>query len=255
MAKIHCPFCDFSCYKSEDFSSHIEKEHNDMIPPDYTPARFAYYLRTGKKSGKCVVCGAPTKWNTKTNKYNRFCEKKECKDKYREMFKKRMIHKYGKTTLLNDPEMQRKMLANRKISGVYIWSDYKHKFTYTGSYELSFLEFMDKILNFDPEDIMAPSPHNYIYKYENEDHFYIPDFFIPSLELEVEIKDGGDNKNMHPKIVAVDKVKERLKDDVMKNNHYNYIKIVNKENKKFLLYLEKAKENAFNNKKEKIIMI
>ena len=67
--------------------------------------------------------------------------------------------------------------------------------------------------------------------YENKKHFYIPDFFIPSLNLEVEIKDGDESTvgaNHHPKIMAVDRVKEALKDDVMKSNNknFNYIKIV-----------------------------
>lgn len=255
MAKIYCPYCDFSCYSADDFTSHVERKHIDMMPPSMTPAQYAFFLRTGKKAGKCVICGAPTTWNEKTNRYNRFCNKESCKKKYRDAFKKRMIGKYGKASLLNDPEQQKKMLAHRHISGEYVWRDHVHKSTYTGSYELSFLEFLDKILNYDPEDVMAPSPHTYYYIYENKKHFYIPDFFIPSLGLEIEIKDGGDNPNTHHKIVAVDKVKEDLKDDVMTHNHYDYIKIVNKENGRFLKYLSTAKYNALNHITKKIIMI
>ena len=147
------------------------------------------------------------------------------------------------------------MLANRKISGEYVWRDRVHKTTYTGSYEKSFLEFLDEVMNFDPTDIMAPSPHTYYYEYEGEKHFYIPDFFIPSLNLEIEIKDGGDNANNHPKIQAVDKVKESIKDKVMVKNEFNYIKIVNKDNKRFLDYLFKAKEQAFDRKEQKIFML
>lgn len=33
------------------------------------------------------------------------------------MFRQNMLKKYGKDTLLNDPEQQKKMLADRKISG------------------------------------------------------------------------------------------------------------------------------------------
>ena len=75
------------------------------------------------------------------------------------------------------------------------------------------------------------------------------------MELEIEIKDGGDNPNMHHKIQDVDKVKEKLKDGVMVGNHYNYLKIVNKENKKFLDYLEQAKTNAQNDVNKKIYML
>ena len=253
--RIYCKFCDYFCYTPEDFVSHLEKHHDEMIPEDMTPWQFSYYLRTGKTHGNCIVCKGKTTWNEKTHKYNRFCGKQKCYDDYREVFKKRMIGKYGKTTLLNDPEQQKKMLANRKISGEYVWRDRIHKTPYTGTYEKSFLTFLDEVMNFDPIDIIAPSPHTYYYEYEGEKHFYIPDFFIPSLDLEIEIKDGGANPNNHPKIQNVDKVKEKLKDEVMIKNQFNYIKIVDKNNKKFLDYLFKAKEQAFDDKPKKIIML
>ncbi len=253
--RIYCKYCDFFCREPEDMVSHLERKHGDYIPDNMTPWQYFYFLKTGKKAGKCVVCGKPTTWNEKTHKYNRFCNNPKCKEKYREIFKNRMIGKYGKTTLLDDPEQQRTMLANRSISGTYTWRDHVHTSQYTGSYELAFLEFLDKVMNFDPNDVMAPSPHTYWYMYEGKKHFYIPDFFIPSLELEIEIKDGGDNPNMHHKIQDVDKVKEKLKDGVMVGNHYNYLKIVNKENKKFLDYLEQAKTNAQNDVNKKIYML
>ena len=74
---------------------------------------------------------------------------------------------------------------------------------------------------------------------------------------QVEIKEPKDNQNQHPKIQAVDKVKERLKDDLMKTNAntFNYLKIVEKENSKFLKYLELAKERFVNNDTRPIVMI
>ena len=252
--RIYCKFCDFFCYEADDYVSHLEKHHDEMIPEDMTPWQFSYYLRTGKTHGNCVICKGKTSWNEKTHKYNRLCGKQKCTDAYKKIFQNRMIGKYGKTTLLNDPEQQKKMLANRKISGEYTWRDHVHKSTYTGSYEKSFLEFLDQILNFDPTDVMTPSPHTYWYEYEGKKHFYIPDMFIPSLELEIEIKDGGDNANKHPKIQAVDKVKEALKDEVMMKNQFNYIKIVNKENDKFLDFLDTAKEQVFNKVQKPIYM-
>jgi len=136
------------------------------------------------------------------------------------------------------------MLAHRKISGEYVWTD-GTKVTYTGSYEKEFLQFLDVFMNFESSDIMAPSPHTYYYTYNGEKLFYIPDFFIPSLNLEVEIKDGGDNANKHPKIQAVDKVKEKLKDEVMKTQKdYDYIKIVNKNYDNFFEYLLSQKESV-----------
>lgn len=240
---MKCHFCD---YKNNDvlaYITHLEQVHPDLIPEDMSASQFYYKLKTGKSHGKCVQCGKPTPWNEKTHKYHRFCTDPKCKAAYRELFKQRMIGVHGKITLLNEPAQQKLMLSHRSISGTYEWSDGIHKFSYTGSYELEFLKFLDLILDFDPEDIMAPSPHVYYYEFEGKKRFYIPDFFITSLRLEVEIKDGGKNPNTHPKIQAVDKVKERLKDQVMLTNKgsFNYIKITDKDHKKFLRYLDEAK--------------
>lgn len=253
---IHCKFCSRIFNEEDIYASHIAKKHPDMIPEDMVPRQFVYYLRTGKTHGSCVICKKDTSWNEKTNKYCRFCEDPKCKEIYRGQFKDRMIDKYGKTTLLDDPEQQRKMLEGRGISGSYAWSDHNphHVFKYTGSYELEFLKFLDRVMRWPPEDIMTPSPHTYYYVYESERHFYIPDVFIPSLNLEIEIKDGGSNPNMHPKIQQVDKVKEQLKDEVMqsKNVPFSYLKITDKNHKIFFSYLERAKETE---EKEKIVMI
>lgn len=255
--RIYCQFCDFWTREPDQMVSHIEKKHPEVIPPTFTPWRFFYYLKTGKKNGSCVMCHKETDWNEKSHKYNRFCNNPACKEKYKSSFNKRMISKYGKVSLIDDPEMQRKMLANRKISGIYVWRDHVHESHYTGSYEKSFLTFLDQVMEYDPNDVLSPSPHTYYYIYEGDQHFYIPDFFIPSLNLEIEIKDGGDNMNMHPKIQEVDKVKERLKDEVMKGNSssFNYLKIVNMENDKFFKYLEEAKYRTTNNIKGNIIML
>lgn len=256
MPSIKCKFCGKVFPDTDSIAAHLEKAHIDMIPPDMDSYQFYYYMKTGRTHGNCVMCKQPTSWNPKTKKYKRFCDNPKCKLAYRDMFKKRMIGTYGKITLLNDPEQQKKMLANRNISGIYTWSDGSKKLPYTGSYELSFLEFLDKIMDFPSSDVMAPSPHTYIYKYDGKDHFYIPDFFIPSLNLEIEVKDGGDNPNMHHKIQEVDKEKERLKDQVMKtnSNQFNYLKVVNKQNEIFLKYLELAKKKFAVNDNSPIYM-
>lgn len=252
-----CRFCDTIFNNPDAYTSHIEKVHSDLLIPDMSPAQSLYYQSTGKKNGKCVICGKPTDWNDITLKYHRFCNNPKCKEKYIEQFKTRMIGKYGKVTLLDDPEHQKKMLANRSISGKYRWSDGITETSYTGSYELAFLEYLDLVMDFSPDDVIAPSPHTYYYVYEGKKRFYIPDFYIPSLNLEIEIKDGGDNPNKHGKIQAVDKVKEKLKDDVMRSNknHFNYLKIENKEHNRFFNYLMTAKFNTMNDIEENIVMI
>lgn len=251
--RMNCKFCDSFFYKIDDLVSHTEKDHSDMITPGMDAWQYIYFLRTGRINGNCIMCKKPTTWNKKTHKYNRFCSDPKCKEKYKKIFKERMIGKYGKTSLLNDPDHQRYMLSKRKISGTYLWRDRVHQSGYTGTYELSFLEFLDKVMMLDPEDVMSPSPHTYFYMYEGKKHFYIPDFFISSLNLEVEIKEGTNN---HPKIQAVDKIKEQKKDEVMATTRaFNYIKIVEKHNERFLDFLEEAKRRFIENDESPIVMI
>ncbi len=251
---IKCPLCDASYTQIEDLYQHIETHHGEVIPQGWSSQRFYYYSKTGRKNGSCVVCKKNTDWNDKTNKYHRFCNDPKCKEKYRKTFEERMVGKHGKVSLLDDPEHQRKMLMNRSISGTYEWSD-GGKVPYTGSYELDFLRMADNLLDFNSQDIMAPSPHTYWYEHEGVKRFYIPDFYIPSLNLEIEIKDGGDNPNNHHKIQAVDKVKEKLKDGVMKSQpNVNYIKLMNKEYGNLFKFLNIAKENFISNNKKPIII-
>ena len=100
-------------------------------------------------------------------------------------------------------------------------------------------------MGFDADDVMSPSPHTYYYYFEGKNRFYIPDFFIPSLGLEIEIKDGGTNENKHHKIQEVDKKKEKLKDDVLNTQkNFDYIKIVNKNYDEFFKYLLGKKETV-----------
>lgn len=249
MKKIECPLCDERYTTLDGLYEHIEEDHEDEIPKGMVVPQYLYFLRTGKTHGKCVVCKAKTEWNEVTGKYNRFCTNPKCKEKYREQFKKRMINKYGKTTLLNDPEQQRLMLSHRKISGEYKWTDGSIK-TYTGTYELDFLKFLDAFMNFDSEDVFSPSPHTYYYEYKGEKKFYIPDVWIPSLNLEVEIKES-DNKHPH---MQVDREKERLKDRMMSSfKNIDYIKIVDKKYDQFFAYLDQRKEDYIKDKKSKFV--
>ena len=238
-----CKICGKKYTDINTLYNHIEQKHGDMIPKDMTVEQYYYFMKTGKRNGNCVMCKQMTTWNKNTHKYNRFCGNPRCKEKYVEIVKGRMIAKYGKVHLLNDPNKQREMLANRKISGKYRWEGSNVETTYTGSYELDFLKTLDIFFDWDPEDISMPSPHTYTYEYEGEQKFYIPDAFIHSLDLEIEIKDGGDNPNNHHKIQAVDKEKERLKDEVMKSQKmFHYVKLTNKNYTNFFDFLKEVKD-------------
>lgn len=241
MKIYRCQHCNFNIPENKKLKGikspkykmgeHYETIHKDLLPPDMDGFRWFYYLLTKKDHGSCVICHNETEFNKLTMKYSRFCKNPLCKQKYKEERDKRMIAKYGKIYLLDDPEMQQKMQAGRKIGGIYTWSDKKNQFPYLSSYELHFLKYLDTELHWPASDLMAPSPHTYTYEYDGKSHFYMPDFFIPSMNLEIEIKDDGSAKNINQE----SREKDIIKDNLMKSlfNIINYIKIVNKDYTKF----------------------
>ena len=234
-----CPECGMKFSSMPGWSKHIKVHHPGLIPKGYSDMQFLYYCVTGRTHGNCIQCGKETTWNETNGKYNRFCNNPKCKEEYTKIAKQRMIDKYGKEHLLNDPNMQRKMLKHKAISGTYKFSNKSGQVDYVGTYEKDFLYMMDHVLGFSAKDIMGPSPHNYIYMYEGKAHVYIPDFYIPNYNLEIEIKT---DENKHHKIQAVDKVKEKLKDEVMsKNPSINYFKILDKDYTEFFKYLTDKK--------------
>lgn len=240
MKLYRCQHCNYTVQVNKEkgkksakwkMGNHYETKHKNLIPPDMTGYRWFYFLLTKKSRGSCVICHNETDFNENTMKYARFCNNPQCKQKYKEERDSRMIKKYGKIYLLDDPDMQKKMQAGRRIAGTYTWSDGKTKFTYLSSYELDFLKYLDNELKWPASDLLAPSPHTYSYDYKDKSHFYMPDFFIPSLNLEVEIKDDGSAKNINQE----SREKDKIKDDLMKSlsNLFNYIKIVNKDYTEF----------------------
>ncbi len=239
-----CPICNEKYAHKPAVYNHIERKHINLIPEDIEIPQYYFNMKYKKDGGKCVICRESVEWNPKSERYNRFCNKPKCREDYREQFKQRMINKYGKIHLLNDPKQQMRMLNEREISGTYRY-DSKVSIRYVASYELDFLKFLDNVMDWDANDIMQ-SEHVFYYDVESDRKFYIPDFFIPSLNLVIEIKDGGDNPNMHPKIVGVDKVKEKAKDEMMKNQtSFNYIKITDKDYSTFLNFLKAIKNKPF----------
>lgn len=236
-----CPVCGMKYKTLGAWGNHLDTVHPGTITKGYSYARYFYYTLTGRTHGTCVQCKGDTEWSEATQKYNRYCNNPKCKQAYVKLAKSRMVGKHGVEHMLNDPDMQKKMLAGRKISGRYTFSDGSGSIPYVASYEKEFLMMLDKFMKFSASDIIAPSPNTYYYKYQDKMHFYIPDFFIPNLNLEIEVKQ---NTSTHPKILAVDKVKEQLKDDVMLSNpKINYIKVVDKDYTTFFDYLLKLRES------------
>lgn len=241
-----CPECKKVYNSLKPWSNHILAAHREILPDGWTPGRYFYFLQTKKDKGSCIVCHRETEWLESRMKYARFCNDPKCKEEYRTQFKNRMISKYGRVTLLTDPEQQRKMLLAKKNTKYYDFSD-GSRVPYSSSYEGHFLMILDHLFRVTGNDIMGPSPHTYYYDYtnpndiENEGRkFYIPDFWIPSLQLEIEIKQ---NTSTHPKILRVDKVKEQEKDEMMKTiPGINYLKIVDKNYDEFYRFIINYKQ-------------
>jgi hypothetical protein len=200
--------------------AHIEESFPNLISDQMPPSRLYFNLKYGKTTGKCVMTGKPTLWNTITERYERFADDK-AKEAYREMFKKRMMSTYGSTHILDDPEQQKKMLNNRSISIDYKWAS--GEITRVNSkLEERFLLFVESTYRFNSACFTEP-PTIY-YKLDNDTSaFYLPDFFIPSLNLIIEIK--GSNPHYQER----DKGKEALKERYTKKEGFAFVQ-VNDEN-------------------------
>ena len=230
LRSTHCPFCQKVFNDKQRFCHHIANKHNDQVPMDCEPLEWSYSLLVGKPIGRvCTQCRKnPVHFNQDTLKYERLCDDPKCKESYTRMMKERMVKVYGKEHLLNEADMQRKMILNHHDAKDYHWDD-KHTFRVIGSYEYDFLDHL-KSLDWTPNDIICPSPNNYWYKWaDGTTHLYIPDFYIPSLSLEVEIKESD---NTHPRMEHSREIEhlkdQRLEYETQKTN-IHYIKIVDKK--------------------------
>lgn len=242
MKIYRCQFCSYNINDNRSIKKgersprykmglHYNTKHKDMLPPDMDGFRFFYYLLTKKNRGSCVICHNETAFNYVTMKYARFCNNPACKQKYKEERDNRMIKKYGKICLLDDPEQQKKMQQGRRIAGVYNWSDGKTKVPYLSSYEADFFRYLDLELHWPASDLIAPSPHTYSYDYKGEEHYYMPDAFIPSLNLEIEIKSSVRMDKQNP--VSKEKEIEKIKLMQSCSNLFNFIIIYDKNYNEF----------------------
>ena len=215
--KYSCPYCDEKMIRG-DLVEHIQDEHEMMIPQGYSAARVVYDHINGKNYGTCFICGDKVyEWDDKLWRYKNLCNKKSCRD---------AVHKKALNNNLNNPEKQKLMLQNRKISGEYIFSD-GQKRSYTGSYEKKTLQFMDKAMNISADDIVTPGP-TFDYWYKGEKHTWITDiFYIPAM-LVIDVKDGGDNPNNRPMESYREKQIEKEK-AIQRDGKYNYLRLTNND--------------------------
>ena len=230
--KYKCIFCSKS-FERDKLSTHIDKEHEEMLNENkgYTSNRIVFDICNKKEPvgaghGSCRICKKDTNWNEQLIRYEAYCSP-NCKSEARRRAKENMVKVYGKETLLDDIDWQNdKMLANRKISGKYKWSDGTYK-TYVGSYEQKFLEFCDVVLQIRSEDLLTPGPR-IEYEFEGKKHAWITDAIYLPYNLVFDIKDGGNNKNNRemPEYRSKQLAKEAC---ISKDGQYSYIRLTNNE--------------------------
>ena len=252
--RYKCPFCN-NKFTREDLVNHIEDEHPYDIPADFTPFRYVFNYVNKKPltyHGKCTECGGPTEWDENKGRYNRQCNNKACHDSYVKKFEANMMKTRGVTRISATASGQLKMLSNRKISGEYKFSNGEVK-TYTGSYELKALEFMDKVMHIDPNDLMCPGPI-LEYSFDNTTHIYITDFYYQPYNLIIEVKDGGDNPNKRnmPDYRAKQIAKEKY---IIKHTNYNYLRLTNNNLNQLLAVFANLKMQMVENTGERVIHV
>lgn len=226
---LKCPVCGKKYKEVAAFGSHMRLEHEGTIPEGWSDLRYAYFVHTGRSSGRCRECHGDTPWNETTGAYAKICTSDACKKKYRDRFMAGMRARHGKDNLMDDPRYRERMLTGRKISGTYTFSD-GGEVAYMAKLEKAFLEMLDTFFRFPSADIMSPSPNRYIYSYSNVndpehegEHVYVPDFYIPSCNLEIELKSS---KNERPRNLMVDVPKDACKDiRMIKDPTVNFCKI------------------------------
>lgn len=253
-ATYKCPFCD-KRFDREKLVVHVEENHETELPEGFTALRYVFnYVNRKPESyhGRCTECGGPTPWDENKGRYNRQCGKKACHDSFVKKCEDNMLRKTGHKRVSETEEGQIKMLANRKISGTYKFKNGKEK-TYTGSYERKALEFMDKIMNIDPDDLLCPGPI-LEYTLDKVKHLYITDFYYIPYNLVIEVKDGGQNPNNRnmPEYRAKQIAKEKY---IISNTDYNYLRLTDNDFSQLLAVFMDLKMQLVDNTNERVIHV
>lgn len=254
-SKYPCPYCGIKMTR-ETMVTHISDNHEDLIPEGYTPLRITFNVfnrRSMDYNGICTECKGPTGWDEKKGRYNRQCGKKSCHDSFVKKAGDNMYRVHGHRRMTDTAEGEEKMLAGRRISGVYKWSDGTEK-TYMGSYEKEALTFLDQVMECKSEDVITPGPIME-YTYKGETHMYISDIYYAPYNLVIEVKDGGDRPNTRnmPDYRAKQIAKEEY---VVKNTTYNYLRLTNKDFSQLLAVMADLKMNfGEDSKKKRVIHI
>lgn len=266
-----CPYCNKK-FTKENLPAHLEKNHIDELPEEFTPLRMTFHIVNNKPvtyRRPCRICKQGTDWDENKGRYNFLCNKKSCHDAWVEQMKKIMGDKMGINRQTSTPEGLEKMLANRKISGKYKFQDGSEK-VYTGSYEKKALEFLDKVMNIKSEDLMCPGP---ILKYSflspnapkekpaddktdyNEYHIYIPDMYYIPYNLLIEVKDGGNRPNKNESLAATRKRQIAKEKFIIENTDYNYLRLTDNDFSQLLSVFADLKIHLIESNNERVIHV
>ena len=249
--KILCPFCNRT-YEVKSLPSHLDTKHPEDIPEGFTPLQVTYHLYNKypydyRKA--CRVCKRPTSWDENKGRYNFLCDDPNCKKKWIEIMKQRI----GNTNPTQTEEGLKKMLASRKISGTYKFTT-GGEFTYTGSYELETLKFMDTVLEIKAEDLEVPGPVLH-YEFNNQTHSYITDIYYRPYNLIIEVKDGGNNPNKNQAMV-ITRAKQLAKEKyIIQNTNYNYIRLTDKNFSQLMAVFADLKLNVVDHDNSRVIHV
>lgn len=231
--KFKCPDCPMKFLTLESLVDHIEENHKNLIPDNVTIRQYIFNKKYKKIGGQCVVDKKPTPWNEEKLHYERYCSTK-CREKARKIFKKNCRRKLGTDNPAESAEHQIKAIKGRSYSGEYTFTD-KGVIGYSSSYEKDFLEFIDKELNINSSEVEQCEIIFEIY-FDGKKHFHIPDYYLPSFNLIVNIKESTNN---NPNVAINGHLRQRLADaSIITNGNYNYIKIVDKEYGSFVNMIE-----------------
>ena len=253
--RYKCPYCEKRDERKK-LIDHIDKRHQEMLPDGYDGARVMYdKINHTDGHGICRVCKKDTPWNPKAQRYDVLCGNPKCKEAMREEYKKNVLRGRGTYNILNDPQQQEKMLANRSISGKYKFQD-GGVVTYTGSYEKKFLEFIDNVMEIPSKDIMMPGP-TIEYWYKGEKHFYITDCLYIPFNAIIEIKDGGNNPNNKstPGMIASREKTIQKEKLITDRGEYNYIRLTNNDFTQLIEFFMEIKEKMLNDDSSMTIRI
>lgn len=232
--KYDCPYCKMRMTRM-DLIEHIDSVHPEMIPKGYTATRVVFNMVNKKDHGSCIICKKETDWDESKARYNRLCNNPACRKKYAAMAKKNT--KIDEK--LRDPEFQQKMLAGRRITGIYKFKD-GGEVSYTGTYERKLLEFLDNFLNVKSYDIQTPGPV-IEYKFDGQNHKWITDLYYIPYNLVFDVKDGGDHPNTRN--MPVYRAKQVAKEKAIKDQgEYNYIRLTDNNFEQLIRIMLELKE-------------